>query len=176
MILKHISGHRLNNVFNIQLKLSPNQHKAKLMKSIKPKKLILDNSMLEEEFFEDALLIGIVCPAPSYQFIWKINDCFNYVFERNHEFEIKVRELYFEVFSFTEADKMIEHIIYCNRKQREFLLEEARNIDYIWMIKGGYLNAQYALQLAEQLKQVSIINYCVVMDHSQLKSKLHLIL
>ena len=101
------------------------------MKSIKSKKLILDNSMLEEEFFEDTQLLGIVCPRPSYHFIWQLNQSFNYEFERCHDFEVCVKDVFFEVFRFEEKEKMVEHFIFTNRKKTHYLLEEAKNIDFI---------------------------------------------
>ncbi len=146
------------------------------MKSVKPKKQILDNSMLEEEFFEDTLLIGIVCPLPSYRFIWNLNLAFNYFFERNHEYEIIVEDIYFEVYSFDEPEKLVEHFIYTNRKKTNFLLQEVKNIDFIWMIKGSYLPDFYAANLPAILKEVNGIDYCFMINPSQLKSKQHLIL
>ena len=146
------------------------------MKSLKGKKLILDNSMLEEEFFEDTQLIGIVCPRPSYQFIWQLNQSFNYSFERCHDFEVCVKEIFFEVFRFEEKEKMVEHFIFTNRKKTHYLLEEAKNIDFIWMIKGSYLDAHYAIALPNFLKEIKMIDYCFMLNASQLKSKQHLII
>ncbi len=146
------------------------------MKAIRQKKLVLDNSMLEEEFFEDALLIGIVCPLPSYRFIWHINEAFNYPFERKHEFEVDVNKVQYEVYNYTEEEKLIDHMIYTNRKNTRFLLEEARHIDFIWMIKGGFLPQEYTKQLPEVLKQVNSVVHVFVLNPLQLKSKHLLIL
>lgn len=146
------------------------------MKAIKQKKLVLDNAILEEEFFEDALIIGIVCPLPSYKFIWHINQAFHFDFIRNHEFEIETKDKFFEVYQFIEHDKLIEHIMYTNRKGTDFLLDDVKNVDFIWMIKGGYLQDRYAIQLADLLKNMNIVNYCVSIDSNQLNSRQHLIL
>ncbi len=146
------------------------------MKSLRNKKQVLDNSMLEDEFFEDALLIGIVCPMPSYQFVWSINRAFNYRFERNHEYEIEVNERFYEVYSFEESEKIIAHTIYTNRKKTHYLLEEAKNIDFIWMIKGSYLPEEYAMYPSLYLNNMNNINHSVQLNPQLLKSKHLLIL
>jgi hypothetical protein len=146
------------------------------MKSIRNKKQVLDNSMLEEEFFEDVILLGIVCALPSYQLIWHINQAFNYQFGRNHEFEIEVKGNFYEVYTYEEHEKMIGHTIYTNRRQTSFLLEEAKNIDFIWMIKGAYLPPEYADFPSGYLNRMKYLTHSFVLNTQQLKSKHLLIL
>jgi hypothetical protein len=146
------------------------------MKAIKQKKQVLDNSMIEDEFFEDAMLIGIVCPLPSYQFVWRINKAFNYMFERTHEFEVEVKNEFYEVYCFAEDEKLIEHTIYVNRKNTHFLLDEIKHIDFIWMIKGGALPQEYTTQLPTYLNEVNAVVHSFILNPQQLKSKHLLIL
>ena len=146
------------------------------MKSIKTKKQVLNNHLLEEDFFEDTLLIGIVSMAPSYKFVWQLNQYLSYQFVRNHEYEVEVNDTYFEVYQYIEAEKLLEHIVYTNRKKTNFLLDELRNIDYVWMIKGPYLNSELSNQLILILQKLPLIDYCALLQPAQLKSKRHLIL
>lgn len=142
----------------------------------KAKKQVLDNSMLEHEFFENSALIGIVCPYDPYRFIWYLNQAFNYHFKRNHDYEVQTEKRYFEVFTFSEHDKLVEHTLYTNRKKTDFLLEEAKNIDFIWMIKAGYLQTSYISTLMEILKKMNAIVYCFPIQYENLRSRQLLIL
>jgi len=146
------------------------------MKTIKTKRQVLDISMIEEEFFEDAFLMGIVCPLPSYRFIWNIEQYFHFLFERRHEFEVEANSGCFEVYTCCEEEKLVEHTIYTNRKGTSYLIPEAKNIDFIWMIKGSYLPAEYRNLLPGNLQNVAIIDHCFIIDAGQLKSRQHLIL
>jgi hypothetical protein len=147
-----------------------------MSKTVKSKKLILDNSMLEEDFFEDVVLIGVVCPLASYRFVWQINQAFSYSFCRHHEYEVELKDVYFEVYNFIEPERLTEHNIFTNRKETHFLLEEAKNIDFIWMIKSSYYSKQYATELLESLKKITSVDHCFQIYPKKLKSRQHLIL
>ena len=141
------------------------------MKTPKPKKLILDQAFLEEEFFENSLLLGIVCPLSYYRFIWNLHTLLNFDFRRNHEFEIKLTDMYFPVYQMTEKDKIMEHFIFVNRKKSTFLLPELRNIDFIWMIKGNNDIISYQHDIVNKLKNMTMIDSCFQIPITQLKSK-----
>ena len=55
-------------------------------------KLKIDNDDLEEEFFCDALIMGIVAPLKDYTLIWNINQMLGYRFVVNHNLEIQYRK------------------------------------------------------------------------------------
>ncbi|MBK7763806.1 MAG: IPExxxVDY family protein [Bacteroidetes bacterium] len=142
----------------------------------KSKKLVLDNSMLEHDYFENSALIGIVCPYDSHRFIWHLNKAFNFDFQRDHTCEINTEKRSFEVYTFIEDEKLISHTIYTNRKKTDFMLEEAKNIDFIWMIKAGYLQKTYIELLTEVLKKMNVVVYSFPIHYENLKSKQLLIL
>ncbi len=142
----------------------------------KIKKQLLDNAALEDEFFEDVKLTGIVCPFESYQFIWKINQVFNFSFERNHSCEVHIGELFFPVYSFIEDNKYIEHYIYSNRNKTHFLLPDMKNIDFVWLIKGIQYQSQYLNLINETLKKITGIVYTFDINSAKLQQRQHLIL
>ena len=142
----------------------------------KSQKLILNTAFIEEDFFEDVLLIGIVSPKPSHQLIWHLNQSINVDFKLNHSHEKKIKDIYFSVYAYEEASKLREHIIYCNRNQPHYLIPEAKNIDYIWMIKGGHERHDFHSELLKLLPNISIINFVFDINPAILKSRAQLIL
>ena len=53
-------------------------------------KLKIDNEALAEEFFEDAVLLGIVAPVKDYMFCWQINQTLGIDFRVNNDIEIQL--------------------------------------------------------------------------------------
>jgi hypothetical protein len=143
---------------------------------MKNKKLVLDNAALEEEFFEDVKLIGIVCPIEAYHFIWIINQMTNYNFIRNHSAEVQVNDVFYPVYSFQEDDKFLEHYIFSNRSKTNYLLNDMKNIDFIFMSKGNIFHQEDVKQQNEILKQIHGVVYTFDLDSSRLNQRQHLIL
>lgn len=146
------------------------------MKAIKVKKLVLDNAALEEEFFEDVLLIGIVTPLEPHQLIWRIQKATGFLFKRDPDNDIEANGLFFPIYQLNENDKYIEHVIYTNRKKTDFLLPEARNTDFIWMLKGNLHHAGYETTIPLMLQQLSRIDHCFTINPAHLKNRQYLIL
>ncbi|MBL7767144.1 MAG: IPExxxVDY family protein [Chitinophagaceae bacterium] len=146
------------------------------MKTIKTKKLVLDNAALEEEFFEDVMLIGIVSPLEPHQLIWRIQKATGFLFNRNPEHDIEINGLFFPIYQFNEKGKFIEHIIYTNRKKTDFLLPEARNTDFIWMLKGSLQHAGYESMIPSIIQQINRVDHSFIINPAHLKNRQYLIL
>jgi hypothetical protein len=146
------------------------------MKSNSPKKQVLDNSMMDEDFFEGSALLVVSCPLPSYRFVWQINQSFPFRFERNHNCEIFNKNVYYEVYHHHEADKLIDHYIYTNRKKTSFLINELKSVDFIWLIKGSYYVHEYAAFLRDHLARIPNLGYTALIDAGQLHERALLIL
>jgi hypothetical protein len=146
------------------------------MKTVKAKKLVLDNALLEEEFFEDIALIGIVSALDFHTFIWTINSYLNTSFARNHASEINLQDVFFPVFSFEENLALVEHYIFCNRNKTNFLLPEAKNVDYIWMIKTTFNKTNCIAKYLQHLPSIQAVNYCFEIAPNSIKNKQHLII
>lgn len=145
------------------------------MKTVKHKKLVLDQAYLEEEFFENSLMLGLVCPLASYKFIWQLQTSLNFDFRRNHDFDVAVNECHFPIYYLQETDKMIEHFIFANRRQGNYLIPELKNIDYVWLLKGNNALMPYRAQIVDKLKLISSIDSCFHVPIESLKSK-HLLI
>lgn len=143
---------------------------------MKAKKLILDNAALEEEFFEDIKLLGIVCPAEAYQFIWRINGAFGYNFVRNTDNDIYLGDTIFNVFTFQQEERFIEHFIVCNRQRTQFLLQEIKHVDFIWMQKGNINNQHDLEQLPSLLSTLKGMVHVFPIESNSLAKRQYLIL
>ena len=68
-------------------------------------KLKIDNESIAQEFFEDAVLLGIVAPIKDYLFSWHLNQKFGFNFRINNDIEIvlsKQQRNYFFQFTNTQ--------------------------------------------------------------------------
>ena len=96
-------------------------------------KLVLDNSLITEAFFDGTRLLGIVAPIRGYQFCWHLNNAIGLDFRIN-ELEIKriykKREYFFSVYEYREPTGSLEHYIYNNKFDGEFLLPEFKHLDF----------------------------------------------
>lgn len=146
------------------------------MKKNRPPKMILNNALLEEEFFEEVALIGMVCPMRSHRFVWEVNKGFDISFHREHELQIEIKEDLFPVYVFDDHLKQTEHFIFSNRGYHTFLLPEAKNIDFIWMIKSGSFLREEKEHVISGLSQLQSIQYVAEMDASSLTSRSLLII
>ena len=74
-------------------------------------KLVLDNSLITEAFFDGTRLLGIVAPIRGYQFCWHLNNAIGLDFRIN-ELEIKriykKREYFFSVYEYREPTGSLE--------------------------------------------------------------------
>ena len=55
-------------------------------------KLKIDNETIAREFFEDAVLLGIVAPIKGYQFSWQLNQLLGLDFRVNNDIEIQLKK------------------------------------------------------------------------------------
>ena len=146
------------------------------MKATKQKNQVLDNAFLEDEFFEDVKLIGLVCASEYYQIISFINQRLCFQFKKNHELEIQINDVTFPVFEYKDEEKLIEHYIFCNRRKTNYMMADAQIIDFIWMLKGNFQYQQSITQLPDYLKKVEGIDFCFDIKSSTLKMRQLLII
>lgn len=144
--------------------------------STKSPKLTLDNASLEEEFFEDVVLLGMVSALTPESLAWRINQLLGMGFARNAEADILVDKRFHIVYEYIEQDKLVEHFLLANRHKMHFLLPEIKPIDYLWMIKGSHVIHQYTQVLPGAVSKIQQVGYCTVLDCSKLPHREYLIL
>ncbi|HEY0299362.1 MAG TPA: IPExxxVDY family protein [Arachidicoccus sp.] len=147
------------------------------MKAVKS--LILDVTDSYEEFFEDAILIGIVTSHKSYKFCLRLNKTLNFNFRLNTDIVIELKKkkriYHFPVYQSDVRHSLIKHYLYDNRNDGEVLLPEFKNIDFVWLIKG---DINYGSQLSEMLQIINSmdgIQLATEIEHHNLPNKENLI-
>ncbi|HEY0272928.1 MAG TPA: IPExxxVDY family protein [Chitinophaga sp.] len=142
-------------------------------------KLKLDQEQLVEDFFDGTYLAGIMSQARDYQLCWQINRFLGCRFQVNNALEIRLaknsRSFFFTVYDYPEPTKSVTHYLYNNHCQAEFLLPELRNIDYLWLVKGDYYQAEEMKKLFEQLRQLELVQLVSLLDIRDIKNKMNLI-
>lgn len=142
-------------------------------------KLRIDNEALAQEFFEDAVLIGIVAPVKDYLFTWQINQLLGFNFRLNNDLEIQLtkkdRKYFFSIFSYQVPGLTLMHYLYNNQHDGEYLLPEFKHLDFLWLIKGDEQEPEAIQQLLQTLRNLPGVQLVLEMTHEKIRNKQHLI-
>jgi hypothetical protein len=143
-------------------------------------KLFLDNDQIAEEYFSNAHLLGIQCPVEPHKFIWLVNRHFGFDFRYQPGSEIELtkkgRKLLFPVFGFDESHLSVQHLIYTNQFDGEYLLPELKFTDFLWLVRSDAMDNQFMQLLATELRAVSAVQLVTMLANDKIKNKQHLIL
>lgn len=142
-------------------------------------KLKIDNEALAEEFFDGALLLGIVAPIKDYLFSWQLNQMLGLDFRINNDIEIlltkKQRKYFFSIYEYAVPSLSRTHYLYNNQYDGEYLLPEFKHLDFLWLIKGDPIapeDLKILLQAIRSLPGVQLVNEMI---NDKIKHKQHLI-
>jgi hypothetical protein len=142
-------------------------------------KLSLNNHELAEEFFEDTRLLGIMAPVKDYQFCWQLNNLLGMDFRINHDIEIqlkrKKRDYFFTVFEYCEPTSSLSHYVYNNQFEGEYLLPEFRHFDYLWLMKGDIVSAEFLQQTSNSIKAMHGVQLVTELTNEKIRNKEHLV-
>ncbi len=141
-------------------------------------KHVLDNAALTDDFFEDTRLLGIMAPVRNYHFCWHINTLLGYHFrlncDINKELRKKNRDYYFEVYQHNENDFLTYYLIH-NQCSGEFLLPEVKHIDFIFFMKGDFVDTEKCNDIISSIKSIDCVQMVVELTNEMLKNKEHLV-
>lgn len=142
-------------------------------------KLKIDNDELAEEFFEDALLLGIVAPIKDYLFSWQLNQLLGLDFRVNNELEIQLkktqRTYFFNIYEYAVPAISQTHYLYNNEHDGEYLLPEFKHLDFLWLIKGEPISAEDLKLLIQSIRTLPGVQLVTEMTNEKIKHKQHLI-
>lgn len=143
-------------------------------------KLKIDNETLAQEFFEDAILLGIVAPIKDYQFSWQLNQLLGFNFRVNNDIEIplekKQRKYFFAIYEYQVPSTSLTHYLYNNQFDGEYLLPEFKHLDFLWLIKGDVVQAEDLKILIQAIKSLAGVQLINELTNEKIKNKQHLIL
>ncbi len=142
-------------------------------------KFILDNKELAEDFFADTRLLGIMASVDDYQFCWHLNNSIGVDFRANHDIEIKVvrkkRNYFFGVYEYTEPSRFLSHYIYNNQFDGEYLLQEFKHLDFLWLMKGDEVSNESLEQTIQVIRTIQSVQLVVELTNEKIKNKENLV-
>jgi hypothetical protein len=142
-------------------------------------KFILDTKEVTDSFFEDTRLLGVMAPMKDYQFCWQLNNVSGSDFRVNNDIEIQLkkknRNYFFSVYEYKEPNGSLEHYIYNNRFDGEYLLPEFKHLDFLWLMKGDCVPDELLQQKAETLRLLQGVQLVVELTSEKIKHKEHLV-
>ena len=142
-------------------------------------KLILDTQDITDGFFEDTRLLGIMAPMKDYLFCWQINNMLDVDFRVNNDIEIQLkkknRNYFFSLYEFHEPTTSLEHYIYNNQFDGEYLLPEFKHLDFLWLMKGDVVTDEMLKQRTESIRSINGVQLVVELTNEKIRHKEHLI-
>jgi hypothetical protein len=140
-------------------------------KQAKPQTLQLNHTAVEEDFFDDLKMLCLICPHEPYHLAWHINRNIPIDFKRSPDQDILIGGNYYIVYEFIEENNQILHYLLATRCKTNYILPELKNIDFIWMIKGGHKVDEYIKKLPDMVKTLMGVIDCRVIDHKKLSNR-----
>jgi hypothetical protein len=142
-------------------------------------KLKLNIEDMTGEFFESTRLLGVVAPVKDYQFCWQLNNRLRFDFRINNEIEIQLtkrqRKYFFGVYEFSEANNALQHFLYNNQFDGEYLLPEFKHLDFLWLLKGDMVTDQKLQHLMGSVRTVPGVQLVMELAQDKIRNKGHLI-
>lgn len=139
----------------------------------------LDNTDLEDEFFEDTTLLGIVSPLKDYQLCWQLNQILRFDFRNNNDIEIQLKKknriYFFTVFEYKESNTALVHYLYNNQFEGEYLLPEFKHLDFLWLMKGDSMPAERLNEIINNIRTLNGVQMFTELTNEKVRNKGHLI-
>ena len=140
-------------------------------------KLILDMDAMEENFFADTALIGIVSSLPSHRFCAILNRQLDTDFKRNPKSDpliSKDEEYYFHFYEYILPLNGGRYAIYQLRNGKEVLLPEVKQLDYLMLVEcaGPDTEADKLLSLLRNMRDIQLAQ---IIPADRLKNSSHLL-
>jgi hypothetical protein len=142
-------------------------------------KLKLNIDELTEDFFMDTRLLGIIVSVKNYRFCWQLNSMLGYNFRLNPDIEIHIqkkgRHYFFPVYQHSVSSSFLNHYIYHNQNDGEYLLPEFKHMDFLWLIKGDDIPDEACHQLIQSVKNMNAVQLVTELTNEQIKNKGNLV-
>ena len=142
-------------------------------------KLILNTQDITDGFFEDTRLLGIMAPIKGYQFCWQLNNMLAMDFRVNNEIEIQLkkknRNYFFSLFEYREPTNSLEHYIYKNHFDGEYLLPEFKHLDFLWLMKGDLVSDEALKEKITSIKSLNAVQLVTELTDEKIRNKEHLV-
>ena len=145
--------------------------------------LKLDTLIIEDNFFENAALVGISSDKPIYTLCEILNEAFLLSFERQPGLDVQVGIKKNQSFSFAVYQSALEKSaysfnLYKLQSNNISLLPGLKNIDYLWLINGeDLMDAEdLAMVYLKALRSMPEIQFASLLEKEKIKNNEYLIL
>ncbi len=141
-------------------------------------KHVLDIGSLTDDFFSDTRLLGITASIKNYQFCWHLNRLFGYRFRLNTEIDKQLRkknrQYFFSVYQHQE-NSFLNFYIFHNHCDGEFLLPEFKHMDFLWLMKGDYVDDNRCTEIITAIKNIPLVQMVAELTQEKIRNKEHLV-
>ncbi|TAL40430.1 MAG: IPExxxVDY family protein, partial [Chitinophagaceae bacterium] len=79
------------------------------------------------------------------------------------------------VYEFREQSNSLEHYVYNNQFDGEYLLPEFKHLDFLWLMKGDVVSTEMLQQKTESLRNIGGVQLVVELTTEKIKNKEHLV-
>lgn len=142
-------------------------------------KLKLNIDDMTDDFFEDTRLLGIVAPVKDYQLVLQLNNRLRFAFRNNSDLEIQLtkrqRKYFFNIYEYREPGNALQHFLYNNQFDGEYLLPEFKHLDFLWLQKGDTVPDEKLGHLMNSVRSVPGVQLVMELTQDKIKNKAHLI-
>ncbi len=142
-------------------------------------KFTLDTKELTDHFFEETRLLGIMAPMEDYRFCWQINNMLSIDFRINNDLEIplnkKGRDYFFSIYEYSETATCLQHYLYNNQCNGEYLLSEYKHVDFLWLLKGDVVSDDYMQELIYCIKKIAGVQMVIELTNEKIRHKEYLV-
>ncbi len=142
-------------------------------------KLLLNTDGIEDDFFSGTHLIGIMSSTKNYRFIWQVNANTGFDFRLNTDVEIQLkrkgRNYFFSIYQFCQTESELEHFIYHNQFEGEYLLPEFKHLDFLWLMRGNIVTDEDVINIQNKIKGIKDTQLVAELTHEKIKNKGNLI-
>jgi hypothetical protein len=140
-------------------------------------KLNIDD--MTDDFFEDTRLLGIVAPVKDYQLVLQLNNRLRFAFRNNSDLEIQLtkrqRKYFFNIYEYREPGNALQHFLYNNQFDGEYLLPEFKHLDFLWLQKGDTVPDEKLMHLMNSVRSVPGVQLVMELSQDKIRNKAHLI-
>lgn len=132
----------------------------------------MSKTRLQFEYDYDFCLIGIVCHEKDYRLCWTLNNLFDIKLAKTDDHVTENSQ--HSMFSFIQEHLFRDYHLIANRAKNGLLIEEHKQIDYFFIIKGNLEEDEKKI-IVEQIKNAEVIGAAYSIDAQTLKSKHNLV-
>lgn len=138
-------------------------------------KLVLDNDFVYEDFFEQTRLLGIIAPVKNYQFCWRLNKQLGFEYRLNTDCVVHLkkrnRDYFFNIYESREENSFLSHYLYHNQYDGEYLLPEFKHIDFLWLMKGDWVDEEKCALITSAVKSIEGVQLVTELTNEKIKNK-----